>query len=236
MYNVAVVDDNKDDAALIAGFIREYFRANNYELNLDIFSASADFIEKFTPKYDLIFLDVEMPMLSGMEVAREIRLKDESVCIVFVTCFASYAVKGYEVAAFDYFVKPITYGLFCAKMTRIMREVNAQKAGGGILLKEDSEFVRVLFRDIKYAEVLDHYVYYHAGDKIYKVRQSMKSAEQNLKDGRFLRCNSCYIVNMAYVTGMRDGCLILDDEKIQMSRPRRKECLEKLADYLGRGW
>lgn len=234
MYSIAIVDDNIADSGLLANYLRQYFGGRKENISLKVFNDAVGFLEKFTPEFDLIFLDVEMPLFSGLDVAREIRLKDENVCIVFVTSFARYAVNGYEVAAFDYFVKPVSYGQFVPKMDRIYCKISSVKSESGIFLKTDEGVRRILSADISYVEVRDHYLYYHVGNGVCRVRQSMKSAEESLRGQPFIRCNSCYLVNMKYVTGINGSELVVGDERVLMSRARKRECLQKLANFFGR--
>ena len=104
---VAIVDDLTEDSQRLADYLEQFQREHNMEIKMDVYNASFEFLEKYHGNYDVIFLDIEMPGSDGLEVAREIRTKDEAVGIIFVTGMAKYAVEGYAVHAIDFIVKPV---------------------------------------------------------------------------------------------------------------------------------
>ena len=106
---VAIVDDLTEDSQRLADYLEQFQREHNMEIKMDVYNASFEFLEKYHGNYDVIFLDIEMPGSDGLEVAREIRTKDEAVGIIFVTGMAKYAVEGYAVHAIDFIVKPVGY-------------------------------------------------------------------------------------------------------------------------------
>lgn len=99
MIKIAIVDDQEEDAELLKEYLAKYEEEHSILVQSTVFLASFDFLEKYHGEYDVIFLDIEMPGSNGLEVAREIRSKDDAVGIIFVTSMVPYAINGYEVNA-----------------------------------------------------------------------------------------------------------------------------------------
>ena len=107
MYKFAIVEDNEAAAEKLAGFLERYANENNEVFEIIKFHDALDFLDGYRTVYDAVFMDIEMPGIDGMEAAHRLRRLDQKVILVFVTNMASYAVKGYEVNATDYIVKPV---------------------------------------------------------------------------------------------------------------------------------
>ena len=106
MFNIAVVEDNDQDAKTIINSLTRYASKNQLEFRITRHPDALKLINKYKSNYDLIFMDIEMPHMSGMEAAKAIRRIDHGVTLVFVSNMAQYAVEGYAVEAFDYILKP----------------------------------------------------------------------------------------------------------------------------------
>ena len=105
MVNIAVVEDNEREREILT----EYLKRFSPQFAIEVFSSAVIFLTDYTPKYDIVFMDIDMPCLDGMSAAAKMRKLDDRTCLIFVTNLAKYAIKGYEVQAFDFMVKPLTY-------------------------------------------------------------------------------------------------------------------------------
>ena len=112
MLKIAVVEDQTEVRESLCQFIRQYAGEQGLQAEVEPFADGAVIAEGYQPGYDIIFLDVEMPRLGGFGAAERIRAVDPDVVLVFVTNMAQYAIKGYEVDALDYVLKPVSYGAF----------------------------------------------------------------------------------------------------------------------------
>ena len=173
--------------------------------------------EGYQPGYDIIFLDVEMPRLGGFGAAERIRAVDPDVVLVFVTNMAQYAIKGYEVDALDYVLKPVSYGAFCTKLSRAIQRVQRRK-GGQVAL---------------YLETRNRMLYYHTATQEYAVRGSLAGAEKQLAAYHFARCNQCYLVNLQYVRGVENDFVQVGDARLEISRRQKAAFMTAVASYLG---
>lgn len=194
-----------DDEPLALTILESYVNNTPFlQLSGKFSSAKAAMQEMTSRQPDLIFLDIQMPHVSGMELARFI---DENTKIIFTTAFKEYAIEGYKVNAIDYLLKPISYTnfLIAAKKALTWHETLQAKYGAeesrqqkqeGIFVKADYKIVNVLFDDILYVEGLKNYVkiYTTKSTKSIITLMTMKEMEDLLPNDSFIRTHRSYIV------------------------------------------
>ena len=117
-YQVAIVEDDSQASSQLKEMLLRFGGESFVSFEVDTYSDGLKFISSFHAQYDLVFLDIEMPYLNGMDAAKKIRETDKNVLIVFVTNLAQFALEGYEVQAFDFILKPITYPNLKMKLMR----------------------------------------------------------------------------------------------------------------------
>ena len=127
MAKIAVVEDNDAMRAQLCGFIAQYAQESGRQLDVTAFSDGAQLVEPYRPGFDIIFLDIEMPTLGGMPTAERIRRQDPDVVLVFVTNMAQYAIRGYEVDALDFVLKPVSYYQFSTKLERALQRIQRRR-------------------------------------------------------------------------------------------------------------
>ena len=130
MPRIAVVDDQPDMRQQLCSMIDQYSHENNCMLEVTTFSDGSQVITNYGKGFDIIFLDIEMPELGGMDAAERIRTVDPDVVLVFVTNMAQYAIRGYEVDALDFVLKPVNYYQFSTKLARALQRVQRRKGWG----------------------------------------------------------------------------------------------------------
>ena len=99
MVKIAIVEDSPSDSKTLIRYVKEYSRSINVEVNISAFDNAVKFLDKYTPEFDIVFMDIEMPYMNGMEASKKLRELDQKVILIFVTNLAKYAIKGYEVQA-----------------------------------------------------------------------------------------------------------------------------------------
>ena len=232
MAKIAVVEDNDAMRAQLCGFIAQYAQESGHQLDVTAFSDGAQLVEPYRPGFDIIFLDIEMPKLGGMPTAERIRRQDPDVVLVFVTNMAQYAIRGYEVDALDYVLKPVNYYQFCTKLSRAIQRV--QRRRGGVVLQLAGGGIQLLdTADIYYLETHSRMLYYHTAKGEFAVRASLQSAEKQLAEYHFVRCNQCYLVNLAYVKGIENDFALVKNDRLEISRRQRTAFLTAVASYMG---
>ena len=233
MYSIAIVDDDDNDISALKSVLERYFKENGGECSIAVFHDGADLIKDYCPRYDLVFLDIDMERLNGMAAAQHIRKTDEFAAIIFVTRMAKYAIKGYSVSALDFIVKPLEYFSFALKLRRALAYVDSNHRKT-VCLKEGNSVSYIDESDIMYIETLKHYLVYHTKQRNLKIFASLKSALDTLSPEKFCMCNRCYIVNLRYVTEIKDNIVVVGGDELIISRYRRKEFMEALARFWGK--
>ncbi len=180
---------------------------------------------------ELVYLDIKMPKLSGMQLAR---LLPEGVRVVFTTAYSDHAVEGFRVDALDYLLKPVNYEEFLQSAMRALRELTPAESrlqpGGHLLVKSEYRLLRIPFGDIIYIEGLKDYVkIYVAGEaKAVLSLMSMKSLEDGLPTESFMRVHRSFIVNLDKVRVIERNCIIMADRAIPISDSYRKAFMERI--------
>lgn len=232
MIRVLIAEDDPRCFQELEQFINDYSRETGRVFQITHYDNGEDLVERYRPEFDLLLLDVEMPFMDGMTAAGHIRQIDPEVVIVFVTNLAQYAIQGYSVNALDYILKPLNYFSFSQHLTRALRYVKKREDAyltvavkGGVLKLEVG--------DIYYLERLGHQLMIHTRDGVHTTSSTLQQMEEMLEDKGFVRCNKGYLVNLAHVSGVQDGCAVVHGEKLLISRGRRGPFLEALADHVG---
>ena len=232
MINIAIVEDDKEQAAELEAVLKQYSDEHKTPLQISVFYNPIVFLEKYTAEYDIVYMDIMMPMMNGMDASRIIREKDDQVMIIFVTSMQQFAVQGYEVGAFDFIVKPVSYPEFQLKFTRVLGRL-PQKETEDILVRTDTGFVRLSPAQIAYVEVRGHHCVYYTKLGDYRQYQTMKSVESQLEPCGFVKCNNFLLVNLAFVTKIEGMSVFVGDKALQMSHPRRKEFSQRFTEFTG---
>ena len=234
MPKVYIVEDEQEAYEDLASCLERYGREHGVTFSVAHLPSADDFIE-LMPEADLIFMDIDMPGTNGLDGARAIRRFAERVPLVFVTNLAQYAIRGYEVDAIDFIVKPVVYATFAVHMERIMRLIGRSERRS-IPLKGPDGTRMVALDDILFVEVDRHYLEYHvAGESApIRIRGTISAAESTLGGGRFARVSVSHIVNADHIAALLPEGVRLDDgTQVYFSRSRKREASRQIADYFG---
>lgn len=229
---IAIIED---DAAYTQQ-LREYLQRMEKEIDRDIevfaYPSGLTFLNSFKGQFDILLLDISMPYLDGMETARRVRETDREVLILFITNLAQYAIKGYEVDALDYIVKPVNYFAFSQRLMRAINRISDRQTPY-LAINQKSGLRKLDIRGIYYVESLNHNLTFHTREGDFTVFGSLKDMEERLSEHHFIRCNKGYLVSLRHVDRIEDGCAVVQGTPLQISRNRRNGFLEALANYLG---
>ena len=228
MIRVAIVEDEAAVRDQLMGYVQRYMRQYDAQIEVTMFTDGVEILEEYRPVYDIIFLDVEMQHLDGMETASRIRALDSDVLLIFITNMAQYAIRGYEVDALDF----VPYFAFSQQLQKAAGQL-ARRARRYLAVPVDGGMRRLDEASVYYIESEGHRIHFYTEDGDFSAPGALKAWEEKLEPHGFARCNSGYLVNLAYVSSVQMNTVQVGPHQLQVSRPRRKAFLEALADYIG---
>lgn len=219
---IAICEDNREHAEILQGMVKRWAAQENIEVDIGYYQSAEQFLfmMKDEAHYDLAFLDIQMGKMSGLQLARRIRKEDKTIFLIFTTGLKDYAVKGYEVSAFRYLVKPLQQKEVDDALTKanIMLEQGKKEA---VIVSSNFQARRIYKNDIWYVEVDDHYIVIHTKKEVIRFKGKMKEFEQHFPEPQFCKCHRSYIVNLHFVTKIsKDGVLFENGEVLPISRAR----------------
>jgi DNA-binding LytR/AlgR family response regulator len=234
MLRILMVEDNESEARALHDCL-EAFAAERGDDFAISWEKSAFDLSEASRTADLIFMDINLPGINGMEAAEILRTYDAETPLVFVTNLAQYAVRGYRVDALDFIVKPVTYESVSACLKRAMRVV--RRRSDRPLSISTKNGVRVIdLRDLLYVDVQRHDLFYHIVGEAepFRIRGSLSEAAGKLDGASFVRVSSSHLVNMAHIKNVAgDEITLSDGSVVYFSRAKRKDALAQIARYLG---
>ncbi len=230
---VGVVEDDPASCQQVVDYLNKYQNERSEEFVVSVFNDGSALLDRYTPIYDILLLDIEMKNMDGMEAARHVRERDNTVIIIFITAAPQYAISGYEVQALSYLLKPVPWFAFSQEIKRSIDTVR-RNADESLLIETGSKQMRIELADILYIESIRHTIVIHTLSGKISTTGTLKELESRLSSHDFFRSNSCYLVNMRYVSAVEDqDCVLSHGERLRISRPRKKAFLTTLADYMG---
>lgn len=240
MIKVGLCDDIIDFNKKMENHIERYGEENHIEVKINSYGSGSQLLLNFQKgKFDIIFLDVSMPVLDGFETAEQIRCMDENVSIVFCTSYytISNAGKGFKVAAEDFLAKPLLY----KKVENILDKVYKRKllrVEEKLFLKCQDGLITLQISDIIYIQTRNKLLILHTISGDVESNQRMGELEKRLSKKLFFRCHNSYIVNFDYVEGFQNDnvfikCKNHQVKEIPVSKYKKEEFMRAFARYVG---
>lgn len=220
--------------------MERYGKENHIEVKFTSYGSGSQLLLNFQKrKFDIIFLDVSMPDLSGFETAERIRNVDENVSIVFCTSYytISNVSKGFEVDADDFLSKPLLY----KKVENILNKIYKKKllcADEKLFLKCQDGLITLQLSDIIYINTRNKLLILYTINGEVQNNQRMSELEKRLSKRMFFRCHNSYMVNFDYVEGLKNDHVLVKCnnqqlKEIPVSKYKKEEFLQAFAGYVG---
>lgn len=233
MYRTLIVEDEPDEASRLTEHVRRYGKTHGEQFQITWLKSAMDMLSDKS-HYDLVLLDIDLPGINGMEAAQLMRVYDEETPLIFVTNLAKYAVKGYEVGATGFIVKPVSWGNLSMNLDRALRAIK-QNSGRSVVVPTEDGMRVVSLNAIVYVEVTGHRLSYHLeSGEVIETRGSLAQVEEELAGAPVIRVAKSCIANMDKITLVRSQDLqMANGECVHVSRTRKREVMDAVTDYLG---
>ena len=218
---VAIAEDDEASCKLLQAYLKTYSEKTGVVFEIDCFPDGMKLVNAYKPVYDLLLLDIEMPLLDGMSAARRIRKLDQNVFIIFITNMAKYAINGYEVA-------------FSMKLDKVAMAVQRQEKKN-LMVDTEEGIMKIPEMDITYIEVINHRLLIHTLEQTYRAKGSLSEIEHSLSEYHFVRCNKGYLVNLRHINLIKTDTVVVAGEELIISRRKRNEFMLAVMDYYGSG-
>lgn len=232
--NIAVCEDTQADREALCAYIRDYCSEHAYKCKISVYETGEPLLEAFSPgAFNLLFLDIFMPGISGVEVAQKIRETDPDCLLVFITTSADFAMDGFLVQASGYVVKPISR----AKMAGVMHacRYEFEKNSRAIEIPQSGGNVLVSVADLLYVEVFGKKSVFHMKRGNITSRMPLETVESLLGGVPFLRCHRSYIINMNHVDDAREDDFLMNNGDAVPIRINGKNAVKMaMASYIAR--
>lgn len=230
--NIAICDDEKYYRNYVETVVRDYLANENVLFQIELFENGRDFcnVDENVRKFDIIFLDIDMKEMNGMETAYSIRKKNKEMDIVFITVMPDYVFEGYKVSAVRYIMKKEIDKSLPECLSDILKK---RKFSGQ---KMEFPFVggkrTVLLNDILYIESKSHKLQFTRKGGVLYMYGQINEVEFRIKDFNFVRCHQSFLVNLEHIEQINNYLICLSDgSEIPVSRPRYPEVKQLFLQY-----
>ncbi len=229
---IAIVDDEVKEQEIIAKYIGEWAENEKELVEFVRFDSSESFLFSWedAKDYALLVLDIEMGEISGLELAKRIRLEDEKIPILFVTGYDEYMQYGYEVSALHYLIKPVNKEKLFQVLAKLSEQEETTKS---LIVNSENEVRRILMNHVLYVEAAGHGSILHTTDEVIRLKESFGEIERKvLPMGEAVKCHRAYLVNLRFVSALQNANLILDNgEYLPIARSRMKQMQQEFLRY-----
>ena len=236
MHRILMIEDSDEAANTLQSHIDRYAAETGIKCSVTRKISAFDLAGGDEAHYDLIFLDIELPGINGMEAAEAMREHDPETPIIFVTNLAQYAVHGYAVDALDFVVKPVEYYDFKLRMDKAVRKIGRTEQRS-LRIPSESGFRIVSVADVCYIDVSNHDLAIHlACGETAIMRATLSKMEEELAGTTFVRISNSCLINADRIHSINGSIVRMSTgDELAISRTKKKSALEALASYYGGG-
>lgn len=249
MVRIGIVDDEKESRAQLRAAIRRFEEEYQVKFEVQEFDSAYAYLDDPHNDCDILYLDIDMPKMTGMELAERIRETNGEVILIFCTNLQQFALNGYSVSALGFLVKPVqwySHRLYLERALKVLQKrAQREKApeNSRIVIKDGTVSKVVEAASIRYVEVQQHYLFYHiqgssgGRDTVVKTRGTMQEATDLLVPRGFVRCSSSFLVNLHHITAVSRMNVYLGEEMLPLGRTYKDAFTREFSRFLAKkGW
>ncbi len=232
MFQIAVCDDEKIIVRQIEDMIKDILP----NCNISQYLSGGDLLESYV-KFDIIFLDIQMENMSGIETAKELRNRGEDTIIIFITGVKEYVFQAFDVAAFHYLVKPVRKEKLKEVIERAIEKINKNKGEEihRLFIKTRDKSISLNINDILFMESETRKIVVHTKREIIKFYGVMSKVEEKVGSG-FYRCHRGYLVNMEYISEYdSENIYLMNSDKVYLAREKYQDFVKHYMRFLRNG-
>ena len=215
---IAVCDDDNKQADYLQTLVSAWMRKGNHTCRTASFPSAEAFLFVYAEDkaYDILLLDIEMGGMNGVDLAKTIRRTNDTIQIIFVTGFPDFIAEGYEVSALHYLMKPVLPEKLHTVLDKAAANLAKSEKRLSITYDRQTDFVPL--SQIMYIEAQKQYILIHTISETYRMKGSLSDMEKQL-DEYFIKCQRSFVVNLRYVTRIKNDCVLLKNaSEVPISR------------------
>lgn len=232
MLSIAVCDDMPIECAELAERIENILDKFGTEFSLKRFFDGRELL-KCVESFDIIFLDIKMPEISGMELAGQMRKNGCGGIIVFVTSAEEYVYEAYDVEAFHFLLKPVNEEKLKNVLKKAVVKVTACNNDDFLIISSEHQIKKVLLKDILYIESVGRTVKIHCSSGVLETYKQIGDLEQTLSDKHFFRCHKSFLLNLEYVSRFDKAEIVMENgDTVFLARKRAKIFQKEIISYM----
>ena len=233
--NIAICEDEAVQAELLNIQIKNWAKENNINISIDNFESGESFLFQWSDynKYDIVFLDIKLGKISGVELSNIIREKNKIVDIVFITGHFKYALHGYKVGALQYLMKPIDKLDLHFCLDKTLERINNNSELNTVVIETTKKNIKLDYNEIYYCIMFSPYLDIHIKSEKISLRKKISEIEKILPSKYFIRCHRSYIVNIKHIKSITKNDVLLENGvNIPISRGKYKKINDAFIDYI----
>ena len=231
MIRIAICDDEKHMSDHIRAMASDFFRKKNREIHFRIFLSGEELLS-YDGQIDILFLDIQMKGMDGLETARKLREGQFRGFLIFITVLKEMVFQSFEVQAYDYLVKPVDEKQFGKTMERLFASMQNNNEDS-LLVQKGYEGRIIREEEIVFCEIIDRKIYLNlASGEVVDYYERIENLETKL-GSHFFRCHRSYLINLKHLKGYKNGTACMDNGKeVPVSRLRSKEFSSVVLQYM----
>lgn len=232
MLLIAVCDDIPIECADIAKQIETILKQSNTDFIIKKFFGGLELIQS-RESFDIIFLDIKMPNINGMELAKQIRKQGRQSLIIFITSASEYVFDAFDVEAFQYLLKPIQTDKLKNVLEKATKKMQIDANIDFLLISANRQIQKVFLKDILYIESIGRIAKIHCNNGTLETYEQIGILEDKLSDKFFFRCHKCFLVNLNFVDAFKKTEVCLENgEKIMLAKRRYEDFQKAILSYM----
>ncbi len=232
MLSIAVCDDMPIECAELAERIEDILDKFGAEFSLKRFFDGQELL-KCVESFDIIFLDIKMPEISGLELAGQMRKNGCGGIIVFVTSAKEYVYEAYDVEAFNFLIKPVNEEKLKNVLKKAVVKVTVCNNDDFLIISSEHQIKKILLKDILYIESVGRTVKIHCTGGIIETYRQIGDLEQTLSDKHFFRCHKSFLLNLEYVSRFDKSEIVMENgDTVFPARKRMKQFQNEFISYM----